>query len=49
MHADDENEAQGLARDLKASLGVATIPIYRLGAAITTHAGPGALGVGFFE
>ena len=48
MHADDESEAQGLARDLKASLGVETIPIYRLGAAITTHAGPGALGVGFF-
>ena len=25
-----------------------TIPIYTLGAAITTHAGPGALGIGFF-
>jgi DegV family protein with EDD domain len=48
MHADDEDEAQGLARDLRASLGVAAIPIYSLGAAITTHAGPGALGVGFF-
>ena len=48
MHADDETEAQNLARDLKASLGVSAIPIYRLGAAITTHAGPGALGVGFF-
>ena len=48
MHADDENEARGLVRDLQASLGVASIPIYSLGAAITTHAGPGALGVGFF-
>jgi DegV family protein with EDD domain len=48
MHADDEIEARGLARDLQASLGVAAIPIHPLGAAITTHAGPGALGVGFF-
>ena len=48
MHADDENEAQSLARDLEASLGITAIPIYRLGAAITTHAGPGTLGVGFF-
>lgn len=49
MHADDENEAQGLARDLRTDLGLDAIPIYRLGAAITTHAGPGTLGVGFFE
>ncbi len=48
MHADDETEAQGLVRDLQASLGVAAIPIYSLGAVTTTHAGPGALGVGFF-
>jgi DegV family protein with EDD domain len=48
MHADDEGEAQALVSDLRASLGVDAIPIYRLGAAITTHAGPGALGVGFF-
>jgi DegV family protein with EDD domain len=49
MHADDLNEAKRLANDLKAGLGLAPIPIYQLGAAITTHAGPGALGVGFFD
>jgi DegV family protein with EDD domain len=49
MHADDEKEAQSLAQALKTNLGVDTIPIYHLGAAITTHAGPGTLAVGFFE
>jgi fatty acid-binding protein DegV len=29
-------------------LGLAEIPLHHLGAAITTHAGPGTLGVGFF-
>jgi DegV family protein with EDD domain len=48
MHADDVDEAQRLAADLKTALGVDRIPIYSLGAAITTHAGPGTLGVGFF-
>ena len=49
MHADDEREAQNLARGLQTSLGAEAIPIYHLGAAITTHAGPGALAVGFFQ
>ena len=48
MHADDLPAAEALASDLRARLGLAAIPIYTLGAAITTHAGPGALGVGFF-
>jgi len=48
MHADDREAAEALAFDLGSRLGLATIPIYTLGAAITTHAGPGALGVGFF-
>ncbi len=48
MHADDLKEAQRLASDLKAGLGQAHIPLYNLGASITTHAGPGTLGVGFF-
>ncbi len=48
MHADDLQAAQTLAADLKSALGVAEIPIYNLGAAITTNAGPGTLGVGFF-
>lgn len=48
MHADDREAAEALALDLGSRLGLSTIPIYTLGAAITTHAGPGALGVGFF-
>jgi DegV family protein with EDD domain len=48
LHADDLNPAQLLAADLQAALGIQDIPIYSLGAAITTHAGPGALGIAFF-
>ncbi len=48
MHADDLDEAQRLAEGLKASLGLTQMPFYHLGAAITTHAGPGTLAVGFF-
>ena len=48
MHADDLEEAQRLARDLKSALGIECIPIYDVGASITTHAGPGTLAVGFF-
>lgn len=48
MHAHDRPGAESLAADLRSRLGLATLPIYTLGAAITTHAGPGALGVGFF-
>lgn len=48
MHADDLQAAQALAADLKRALQVDEIPIYGLGAAITTHAGPGTLGVAFF-
>jgi DegV family protein with EDD domain len=48
MHADDLQAAQSLAADLKSALGVNEIPIYNVGAAITTHAGPGTLAVGFF-
>jgi DegV family protein with EDD domain len=48
MHADDREAAEALALDLGSRLGLSTIPIYTLGAAITAHAGPGALGVGFF-
>jgi DegV family protein with EDD domain len=48
MHAADREGAEALASDLCRRMGLASIPIYTLGAAITTHAGPGALGVGFF-
>jgi DegV family protein with EDD domain len=48
MHADDLDEALRLADTLKSTLGFEQIPIYGVGASITTHAGPGTLAVGFF-
>jgi fatty acid-binding protein DegV len=48
MHADDQAGAQQLANDLESALKIGDIPIYPCSASITTHAGPRALGVGFF-
>jgi DegV family protein with EDD domain len=48
MHADAPTEANQLRADLCAELGVGDIPLYSVGPAITTHAGPGTLAVGFF-
>ena len=48
MHADDFHGAERLVSDLKSQVNVNEIPIYNLGASITTHAGPGTLAVGFF-
>jgi DegV family protein with EDD domain len=48
MHADALEGAQALAGDLRSALGMEVIPMYSVGAAITTHAGPGTLAVGFF-
>ena len=48
MHADALEGAQALAGDLRSALGMEAIPMYSVGAAITTHAGPGTLAVGFF-
>jgi DegV family protein with EDD domain len=48
MHSDDLTGAQRLADDLQSALKTGDIPIYLCSASITTHAGPGALGVGFF-
>ncbi len=48
MHADNLEQAERLAADLARALGMAEVPIYNVGAAITTHGGPGILGVGFF-
>jgi DegV family protein with EDD domain len=48
MHADNPAEAERLAADLRATLGINDIPIFAVGAAITTHAGPGTIGVGYF-
>lgn len=48
MHADCLSEAEDLSGDLARALGLASLPIYDVGAAITTHGGPGILAVGFF-
>ncbi len=48
MQAEAEGEADELAASLKSETGRAEIPIYELPPAIVTHAGPGALAVGFF-
>jgi DegV family protein with EDD domain len=43
-----EGEARTLAADLKFRLGLQEVPIFELPPAITVHAGPKAMGVGFF-
>jgi DegV family protein with EDD domain len=48
MHADNLAEAERLASDLRGLLGIRELPIFAVGAAITTHAGPGTIGVSFF-
>lgn len=48
MHTGAEAEAQTLAGELKATLGTEDVLIMSLVPAIVTHAGPGALAVGFF-
>ncbi len=48
MHADATDEAHKLCAELRAELGIADIPLYSVGPAITTHAGPGTLAVGFY-
>ena len=48
MHADVPAEAQELADEMRARLGLAEVPILTVPPAIVTHGGPGVLGVGFF-
>jgi DegV family protein with EDD domain len=48
MHADAADDANRLRAELSAALGISDIPLYSVGPAITTHAGPGVLAVGFF-
>jgi DegV family protein with EDD domain len=48
MHGGVPDQGQVLAEDLGAQLGLSQIPILDIPPAITTHAGPGILGVGFF-
>jgi DegV family protein with EDD domain len=43
-----EKEAQALVAELKSKVSVSDIPIYELPPAIVVHAGPKAMGVGFF-
>lgn len=48
MHAGVPDQGQALADDLGAQLGLTHVPILDVPPAITTHGGPGILGVGFF-
>ena len=48
MHADVEDEAQELADEMRARLGISDVPILAVPPAVVTHGGPGVLGVGFF-
>ena len=43
-----EQEAEALVQELKAKIAVPSIPIHQLPPAIVVHAGPKALGLGFF-
>jgi DegV family protein with EDD domain len=43
-----ENEAESLVEELKSKIPVSNIPIYELPPAIVVHAGPRAMGLGFF-
>ena len=48
LQVEAEKEAQALAEELKSRIFVSDIPIYELPPAIVVHAGPKAMGVGFF-
>jgi DegV family protein with EDD domain len=48
MNADEAEAAERLARELESMLGVKHVPVYDVGASITTHGGPGILAVAFF-
>jgi DegV family protein with EDD domain len=48
LHSAVPERAKAFAEDLASELGVASIPIDDVPPAITTHGGPGLLGVGFF-
>jgi fatty acid kinase fatty acid binding subunit len=48
LQAEAEKEAQALVEELKTKVPVSQIPVYELPPAIVVHAGPKAMGVGFF-
>lgn len=48
IQVEAEKEAEALVEELKSKIKIAHIPIYELPPAIVVHAGPRAMGVGFF-
>jgi DegV family protein with EDD domain len=48
LQVEAEKEAEALVQELKSKVPVSNIPIYELPPAIVVHAGPKAMGVGFF-
>ena len=48
LQVEAEKEAQALVEELRSRVPVSNIPIYELPPAIVVHAGPKAMGVGFF-
>jgi len=48
MHSANFDEAQALADELAATLGIANVPVRLMPPAVVTHGGPGILGVAFF-
>jgi DegV family protein with EDD domain len=48
LQVEAEREAEALVTELKSRIPVSHIPIYELPPAIVVHAGPKAMGVGFF-
>lgn len=48
LQVEAEKEAESLAAELKSRVNIQNIPIYELPPAIVVHAGPRAMGVGFF-
>jgi len=48
IQAEAEREAESLVAELKSRVNVSQIPVYELPPAIVVHAGPRAMGVGFF-
>ena len=48
LQVEAEQEAESLVAELKSRVNVPNIPIYELPPAIVVHAGPRAMGVGFF-
>ncbi len=48
LQVEAEKEAESLVQELRSRVNISNIPIYELPPAIVVHAGPKAMGVGFF-